>query len=111
MSIVEEEFARLKALMAAGKGKEHCTPAIVVRDAIKARTQKPKPGQKPKTTFILPTGSNEQYRELNIYKERVIRWAGSNKAIGIDILIRAWRELTPSIVEKWIAEGHMAPPF
>lgn len=110
MSVVKEEYARLKALMAAGKGEEHCTPAIVVRDAVKERVAKPKPGQKKRTTFIFPTGSNDQYRELNIYKDRVIGWA-QNKSIGTDVLIRAWRELTPAIVQRWIEEGHLAPPI
>lgn len=111
MPIVEEEFQRLKALMAAGKGQERCTPAIVVRQAAADRVaNKPQPGKKRKTRFSFETDSPIFYSELNRFKDRVLHHAG-NKAIGIELLIRAWRELTPDKIRLQIEEGHLAPPF
>jgi hypothetical protein len=108
-----EEFNKLKAMVAAGRGEERVTPAIAVRRSIAERVaNKPKPGKKPRTTFVFPTESAACYSELNKWKDRVIHYA-QNKAIGTELLIRAWRELAqnPALVRKWIEEGRLEPPF
>lgn len=107
MSTVKDEYEKLKIAMNSGKGEEHCTPAVIVRDEIRKRTEKPRAGQKVRTTFVFPVGSNEFYRDLNRFKDRVIQYAEGNKAIGIELLIRAWREITPEIAKRWIEEGHL----
>ena len=108
MPSVKEQFEALKIEIAKGNGEERCTPAILVRKAAADRVKNK--GPRPKTIFRFETNSPIAYSDLNKYKDRVLHWAG-NKSIGIEILIRAWRELTPTVVKKWAEDGYKDSPF
>lgn len=83
-----------------GRGDEPCHVVDIRREQRERITND---GPKPKTRFQIELGDAELYSDWNKEKERIIHRA-KVKAIGLDLMLKAWQMLSDPLIDKLLAE-------
>ena len=102
MATVDEEIKTLLEIQRAGRGAEKIH--IVRFDELAREREKNASQPKPKTIFRLNTHSGNLWFLFNKEKDRIIRRVG-NLTIALDMMLRAWQELTDDKIRSWLSEG------
>ena len=88
-----------------GRGDEPCHVVDIRREQ---RERIKNDGPKPKTRFQIELGDADLYREWNVEKERILHRARV-KAIGLDIMLKAWQAMDDAWIDKLLAEQEGPP--
>lgn len=100
MPSVSAAIEYLKTLEGKGRGGEKCH-IVLIEEEEKARAENK--GPVPRTRFQIELDDPELYSRWHIEKDRILRRAGV-KAVGLDLMYRAWTMLTDALIDKLLAE-------
>jgi hypothetical protein len=89
----------LKHLESKGRGN---APVHIVDIEEEAKARKQNDGPRPKTRFQIETDEPMLYAQLNDEKDRIISHV-HNKSIALDLMLRAWQELTNARIDHLLA--------
>jgi len=90
----------LKQLQTNGRGEEK-VHVVMVEEEQKKRIAND--GPKPATKFVIELDDPDLYSRFHAEKDRILRRA-KVKAIGLDIMLKAWQAMDDAWIDKLLAE-------